>query len=418
MRMPRVPTNRTSTSRPVITRSPSRGRGNPAARRRPARGRPGPSAASTVDGGCPRRPGRRTRSASSSGRTAESPVSRDRGPGPHSGVVAGVGRHREHALRPGGQRGRHKVGDRRPEQPLGHTVRGLVLPGHVPDVLDEPVVAERHPDLQPDGHAHAVLAVEQHRQEAGQRQIADLAATRPPRGSRPAAAAPRPAPGRTARARTPPAAARSADRARARWPGRCRPAATGSRPGRSRPRRGTRRSRRTPRRPTRRTGPRWTDRRSPGTAGTATRRGRPGRAGRGPAWPGPARPAGRACPARHRCAGNPGAPPTPARTGASRSGRLPSGTKSRALSRKSTEKVTSSPCSCSRSAAPASAATALESTPPETSVHSGTSAISWRRTVSARISRTVATVARLVIQVRARWSATSTAGSGRRPGRR
>lgn len=61
------------------------------------------------------------------------------------------------------------------QQALLPAVEGLEGPGRVVDVLDEPVVAERHPDLQADRHAGAVLPVEQDTHEPGQVEVADLA---------------------------------------------------------------------------------------------------------------------------------------------------------------------------------------------------------------------------------------------------
>ncbi len=88
--------------------------------------------------------------------------------------VPGVLRGRVRALDALVHRARQDVRRRLPEQALLPAVEGLQGPGRVVDVLDQPVVAERHPDLQSDGHAHAVLAVEQHAHEAGQVQVADL----------------------------------------------------------------------------------------------------------------------------------------------------------------------------------------------------------------------------------------------------
>ncbi len=60
-----------------------------------------------------------------------------------------------------------------------------------------------------------------------------------------------------------------------------------------------------------------------------------------------------------------------------------------ALPGKSTEKLLTLPCPERSRAWAASAVMALESTPPDSRVHSGTSLISWRSTASASSSRTV-----------------------------
>src|SRR5437773_2554365 len=48
------------------------------------------------------------------------------------------------------------------------------MPGDVEHVVDQAMVAEWHPNLQSDGHAHTVLAVEQKLDEARQVKITDF----------------------------------------------------------------------------------------------------------------------------------------------------------------------------------------------------------------------------------------------------
>ena len=48
------------------------------------------------------------------------------------------------------------------------------MPGDVEGVLHQAMVAERHPNLQSDCHAHAILAVEQKLDKARQVKIADF----------------------------------------------------------------------------------------------------------------------------------------------------------------------------------------------------------------------------------------------------
>jgi len=51
------------------------------------------------------------------------------------------------------------------------SIEGLEAPRDVEHVVHQAVIAERHPDLEADRHAHAVLAVEQKLDEARQVQI-------------------------------------------------------------------------------------------------------------------------------------------------------------------------------------------------------------------------------------------------------
>ncbi len=87
--------------------------------------------------------------------------------------VLGVLRGRVGALDPVVHGLRQHVRGRLAQQGLLPAVEGLQRPGSVVHVLDEPVVAEGDTDLQADGHARAVLAVEQDAHEAGQVQMAD-----------------------------------------------------------------------------------------------------------------------------------------------------------------------------------------------------------------------------------------------------
>ncbi len=60
------------------------------------------------------------------------------------------------------------------EDALGGAAVGFKCPGDVPDIFRQAVVAERHPHLQPDRHAHAVLAVEQDLHEVPHVQVSHL----------------------------------------------------------------------------------------------------------------------------------------------------------------------------------------------------------------------------------------------------
>src|ERR1700704_3952951 len=48
------------------------------------------------------------------------------------------------------------------------------MPGNVEHVVNQAMITERYPNLQPDSHAHTVLSVEQKLDEARQVQIADF----------------------------------------------------------------------------------------------------------------------------------------------------------------------------------------------------------------------------------------------------
>jgi hypothetical protein len=79
--------------------------------------------------------------------------------------------------------------------------------------------------------------------------------------------------------------------------------------------------------------------------------------------------------------------------GASAVSRMSSGTKLSAWPVKSTAKLRSRPLPSARSRRAAIAVRTLESSPPDSSMHSGTSATSCRATMSSSSSRTRATVA-------------------------
>ena len=188
-----------------------------------------------------------------------------------------------------------------------------------------------------------------------------------------------------------------------------------TRPSRSRGRRvraahagrGTAGSRRRSRPLTRRTAPPSNAHGSPCTTGTATRPCPPchweRRARRSPcgAPRGPTAPRGRArCP-RGR---NPRARRLPRTNGASGVGRSTSALKFSVCPTKSTAKLrTRSPSSASIAAD--RAVIVDESSPPESSTQRGTSATSWRRTMSSSSSRTCATVASWSSLVRPRLQA-------------